>query len=96
MPTTSRQTRLEATAQWDAFLELVCSDEALVKAEFDAIVAAAWAAPPGGADVLGDQDRPHGVAAASPGPKLLRSGRRVNDLRWRRQRSPPAQRSSGG
>jgi hypothetical protein len=90
MMTTSRQTRVEAAAQRDAFLELVCSDEELVKAEFDAIVAAGRTSPPAGADVLGDQDRPLGQVASSPGTTLLRSGRRVSDLCWRRQRSPPA------
>ena len=53
MMTISRPMQVEATAQRSAFIELVCSDEELVRAEFDAIVAAAWTSPPDGTDVRG-------------------------------------------
>jgi hypothetical protein len=74
------------------FLELLCSDEDLLQAEFDAIIAAEWPTPP--------------VSLPRPGagrkPERGRSGRWRAGARphrqqthplggeaWRRQRSPP-------
>jgi hypothetical protein len=81
----------------DQFLDLICSDEELVRAEFDAIVAAGW--PGASADPPRDDvpraDRPLSAARST------RSARRSKRLRptgraqfasvnaWARQRSPP-------
>jgi hypothetical protein len=41
-------TRVEPSVE-DQFLDLVCADEELLRAEFDAIIAAEWPNPAGGA-----------------------------------------------
>jgi len=79
----------------DAFVDLVCQDDDLVRAEFDAIVAAAWPeppAPPPPPAPPGPGDRP----AAEPGPPGWREpGVRYvklpkpRRLRHGRQRAPP-------
>lgn len=77
----------------DEFLELVCSDEELLRAEFDAIIAREWAGSPSrpGPPVAasrpdgGDRRRRRwwGGRSALSGPDHpVISG-------WRRQRSPP-------
>jgi hypothetical protein len=90
MITTARPAQAEATAQWTAFIDLVCSDEELVQAEFEAILAAAWTAPPAETVVLDAQGRPSDDRRCGEGCGRLGPGRLVNDLCWRRQRSPPA------
>jgi|UPI0003B74F63 hypothetical protein len=45
--TSSVDARTEPRAD-EQFIELICADDALVQAEFDAIVAAEWAIPPSG------------------------------------------------
>lgn len=89
MTTSSRPTQVDTVAHGSAFIELVCSDDELLKAEFDAIVAAAWASSSDGTGVIGDQDRPSVHGLSNPEPEELMSGRMVSDLCWRRQRSPP-------
>lgn len=77
----------------EEFLELVCADEELLRAEFDAIIAREWPS----------RRPPPGLAAASPGTgaarqrQLMAHGLRASPgeprhpcaRRWRRQRSPP-------
>jgi len=81
----------------DEFVELICNDDELVRAEFDAIVAASWdTAPPAGRPpaVPFPASRPPGwpvpsardLAPVPPG----RSQRLAR--RWNRQRSPPGHR----
>ena len=79
----------------EEFLEIVYADDDLVRAEFDAIVAAEWSAPP--------PDEPAGDDAVAPAPGWLRPrltgpngpggladrSRRPGIERWLRQRSPP-------
>ena len=78
-----------------AFLELICADDDLLRAEFDAIVAASWVGPP---------DRPRPVptprppAPAAPMGQWLRAKVPTTppvptgpgDGQRRRERSPPA------
>jgi len=77
----------------EQFLELLCADEDLVRAEFDAIIAAEWPSPPPaepdrGADA-GRRPRPArprreaSVAAQPSRPRHPGIGG------WTRQRSPP-------
>jgi hypothetical protein len=89
MMTTSRPTQVETAALRSAFLQLVCSDEELLRAEFEAIVAASWTTPDDGAAVLGHQDRPSVHQLSSLPPERPMSSRPGSDLCWRRQRSPP-------
>ena len=78
----------------EQFVELLCADEDLWRAEFDAIIAAEWPGPP--------QARPERDASAerrpSPGPQgsVARVAGRPSQPRhpagWTRQRSPPGPR----
>lgn len=88
--------RLSASALEEQFIGLVCGDDELVQAEFDALVAAEWrecpAGPPGD---RGFDDR------CVPGGTGYRGGhrggeahrppraRRPGSGEWVRQRSPP-------
>jgi hypothetical protein len=77
----------------EEFIELLCADEELLRAEFDAIIAAEWPGPP-------PADPDHG-AGASRRPHRARQRRETsvaglpNQPRhpgiggWTRQRSPP-------
>jgi hypothetical protein len=91
MPSIS--TTHDALAAEDEFLAILCSDEELVRAEFDAIIAAEWPSLP--PDPPADDDAPTG----SPGPARHRArGARMRPHRprhpgvgsWARERSPPA------
>ena len=81
-----------AAATPDGFLDLVCADEELVRAEFEAIIAAAWPRPPSRRAVVHAQ---HGGSGGPAPDKACR--RRIetvadDDLgvdRTARQRSPP-------
>jgi len=79
-----------STVDVDGFLELICSDPDLVRAEFDAIVAAGW------------PEDPRVPAARRPAPGPSRRVRRSVPTAdppagsdapgpdaWARQRSPP-------
>ncbi len=77
----------------EQFLDLICSDDDLVQAEFDAIIAAEWPSPPpgrpsrytpGGRNHGGGQYRGTGGLDGRP-LRPQHSGIR----RWSRQRSPP-------
>ena len=78
----------------EQFADVVCSDEDWVRAEFEAIIAAEWPAPP---------SRPPAQRAASAPPtapdgpwrvsrleRLASQPRRPGAGGWARQRSPPA------
>ena len=92
MPATWRPVHLAVPqATKDAFVDLICSDEQLLRAAFDEIIAAEWPAPPSarrrphqGDLPAGGEGRPGLVARRRP----VRSRRAGNDA-GRRQRSPP-------
>jgi len=77
----------------ERFVELICADEALLRAEFDAIIAAEWPSPPPdepdqGADAERGPRKARRHPAASVATRSSRSGNRV--IRWwTHQRSPP-------
>jgi hypothetical protein len=77
----------------DEFLELVCGDEELLRAEFDAIIAEEWGTrrpPPARPRATSPAPRPHGSAPLT-GPLGLRRRRPRHPGigGWSRQRSPP-------
>jgi hypothetical protein len=81
------------TSELDAFLDLLCADEELLLAEFEAIVAAAWPRPP---DRRAGVGRWHVGPNDGPAPGVLRARdvKSAVDSRpgigeWARQRSPP-------
>jgi hypothetical protein len=90
VPTLGRESTLAAE---DEFLAIVCSDEDLVQAEFDAIIAAQWPGLP--PDPPEDDD----AVERSPGPMPIppiRGRARLSDRPhhpgiggWSRERSPP-------
>lgn len=65
-------TRVDAD---EAFLELICADDDLLRAEFEAIVAASWVGPP---------DRPRPVPTPRPPASAAPMGR------WLRAKAPTA------
>ncbi|HZZ96509.1 MAG TPA: hypothetical protein VFE19_05830 [Jatrophihabitantaceae bacterium] len=75
----------------DQFVELLCADDDLLRAEFDAIIAASWHDTPSG----GRGDEPavadHADRLATPlcEPRPLSGKWHPNAERRRRQRSPP-------
>jgi hypothetical protein len=75
------------------FLSIVLSDDELVRAEFDAIMAEQWPdQPPDQGDRSDREQRPTQPAHRFGGwARSPSSDRRRNDRmnRWRRQRSPP-------
>jgi hypothetical protein len=78
----------------EQFVALICSDEELLRAEFDAIIAADWPSPPTDAPGRGAADRrrgssagPHRVAARVAG--LASRPRHPGLGGGARQRSPP-------
>jgi hypothetical protein len=88
-PSGSGATELVAPEE---FVEVLCADPELVRAEFEAIVAAAWPQPPRCRAVVGTQPvRPgHGPMpprARARGIQPSAPCRRA--ARWARQRSPP-------
>jgi hypothetical protein len=78
----------------DQFLDLVCADEELLRAEFEAIIAAEWPIPP----AAPPPRHPARIPPPPTGtrrPRLPRSGQVSQRPRhpgvggWARQRSPP-------
>jgi len=76
----------------DEFIDLICQDEELLRAEFDALIAASWLTPPppppppAPPRPTPPPDRRTGpVDAEEPAP--LQGS--VPAARWNRQRSPP-------
>jgi len=74
----------------DSFLDLVCQDEDLLRAEFDALIAASWHLPPPPPPAV---PRPAGRPPhwpPAPLPEPPRPARTPREApRLRRQRSPP-------
>ncbi|WP_412747452.1 hypothetical protein [Krasilnikovia sp. M28-CT-15] len=78
-----------ATPVEDAFIDLVCADDDLVRGEFDALIAASWPTPPAVPPVP-----PRPVPWPSGLVRLLGEAARrlmghVPDTERRRQRAPP-------
>jgi hypothetical protein len=76
----------------DQFIALICSDEQLLRAEFDAIIAGQWPSPPPGTPAHGAVGHRETAAdsrpAACPGGRLMTS-RHPDVDGWVRERSPP-------
>jgi hypothetical protein len=94
MPQILHTDALNATRSTDEqFLELLCADEDLLRAEFDAIIAAEWPGPP--------PAEPNGGRRSQPRPRSTRRRARARTAGlpsrprhpgiggWTRQRSPP-------
>jgi hypothetical protein len=80
------------TIERESFLALVCEDDDLLRAEFEAIIEANWEQPPPGWPVR--PARPPGrPTGAAPPPLPTASGSQVQEgmITWVRQRSPPPQ-----
>ena len=77
----------------EQFLTLICSDEDLLRAEFDAIIAAEWPGPP--TNTPGRRSADGRPARDAPGRGVDRGARPVARPQhpgaggWARQRSPP-------
>lgn len=90
-PMTDRGTAVVTPGTTEQFLELVCADDDLVRAEFDAIIAAEFASPPVHpvADAPGARPRRHRNRSRRVGSRPLRDDRKAGVGGWTRQRSPP-------
>jgi hypothetical protein len=78
------------TSEQVEFLALLCEDEDLLRAEFEAIIDANWAEPPPGWPVR--PARPplrQSRTMPVPQPVTLRSQIHGGMIKWVRQRSPP-------
>ena len=78
----------------EQFLDLVCSDEDLVQAEFEAIIAAEWPTPPPARPPLRrpafrPPTPPDGHCRQAPPNRLASRPRHPGIRWWARQRSPP-------
>ena len=81
-----------ATPDLDAFLDLLCADEELVRAEFEAIIAAAWPRPPSRRAVVHAQHGGSGGPAPTKGCRRRIESAADHDFGVdlsARQRSPP-------
>jgi hypothetical protein len=92
----SRPATRDTTARTvdEQFVDLICNDQDLLAAEFDAIIAAAWPTPPAarpGRGALGEHaGRGTARRAADPVRDLPTLPRHPGVGGWARQRSPPA------
>jgi hypothetical protein len=81
-----------ATPVEQAFIDLVCQDEQLLRAEFDALIAASWQTPRRPVPPAPPR-RPPPFARRFPAPPAGGGPAPVqrvpDDKRWRRQRAPP-------
>jgi hypothetical protein len=76
----------------EEFLDLVCADEELLRAEFDAIIAQEWAGRPPPAQHKAASPTPGPHSQRHPAPRGSGASRRPRHPGvggWRRQRSPP-------
>lgn len=94
MPQVTRTDGSTATPGTDEqFLELICADEDLLRAEFDAIIAAEWPSPPPAQPARGAraEHRPHRdrLRRAASATALPSRPRHPGAGGWTRQRSPP-------
>jgi len=94
MPTVSTSHHESSLAAEEEFLAIVCSDEDLVRAEFDAIIAAEWPSlPPDTPEDDAPVERSPGAARRQPRgrqARLPKWPRHPGVGGWSRQRSPPA------
>jgi hypothetical protein len=73
-----------------AFVDLVCADDELMRAEFDALIAASWPTPPAVPPVRPRRPAPWPCSLALPSGEAARNpADRIPDTSWRRQRAPP-------
>jgi len=100
MPTVSTRHHDSSLAAEEEFLAIVCSDEDLVRAEFDAIIAAEWPSFPRGPPEDDDAvERSPGTAGRQPRSGQVRLPNRARHTGiggWSRQRSPPPRDSRNG
>ncbi len=93
MPTFPTSQHGSKLADDEEFLAIVCSDEDLLRAEFEALIAAEWPSPP--PDTPADDaavERPPGPARRQPRggqARLPNRARHPGIGAWSRQRSPP-------
>jgi hypothetical protein len=81
---------MQRTAERAEFLAIVCADEELLRAEFEAIIENAWGEPPGRVPVRPARppaDRSAGTA--EPRPPVPGRSDHADDHRAARQRGPP-------
>jgi len=91
MPTTPGTSDSTRTVD-EQFLDLICSDEDLLRAEFDAIIAAEWPSPPTTPRRGAAGERPTSGAhrgAGALGARPVTRPRHPGIGEWARQRSPP-------
>jgi len=79
-----------ATVTGQAFVDLVCADDELMRAEFDALIAASWPSPPAVPPVPPRRSAPWPCGLALPCHEGARPLiHHEPDTSWRRQRAPP-------
>lgn len=85
-----RDDALDAVDVDARFVEIVCADDELLAAEFEAIIAAGWPQPPTPPAPLGDEPtkRPTGDTRDDAAQSATRSWRMPSRARGR-ERSPP-------
>jgi hypothetical protein len=98
MLTVSTRGDRAAVTDTGEFFALVFSDEELLRAEFDAIVAAEWPGPPPAEPGTSIGVKPPAPTAGSrpfiSGARVTKQPRRPGIGGWARQRSPPARQNS--
>jgi hypothetical protein len=98
MPTTPATGDTAERTVDEQFLDLICNDQELLGAEFDAIIAAEWSSPPANTPGRGATGRhpTDGAAhrAANPVRGVVSRPRHPGVGGWARQRSPPAARAT--
>lgn len=84
----------EGTISAEEFMAMICRDEELLRAEFDAIVAAGWDEPPTSPTVpsAGSSLAPPRGEFPAPWPLGGFRWRGLSIWAWARQRSPPPSR----
>lgn len=93
--TTATPTFPGQTSRPAAFVDLICQDDELLQAEFEALVAAVWSCPPPSAWVdlatLQPPQRALPFVGVSGQPGVEAPDRRLSDEGHSRQRSPPGE-----
>jgi len=78
------------TACGQAFVDLVCADDELMRAEFDALIAASWPTPPAVPPVPPRRPTPWPCGHALPPGEAARPPiHHIPDTSCGRQRAPP-------
>jgi hypothetical protein len=83
---------VQQTTERESFLALVCEDDDLLRAEFEAIIEANWEPPPPDWPIRPARPPGRPTGAADP-PLHITPGSQVQGvvIKWIRQRSPPQQ-----